>query len=75
MVIVMFKISDVTKHNLEYSLGIALDDFNKMSAEEERKWILEKRNRTIYCSRSILTNKKIRSNDDLNHISYNLYGI
>ena len=34
--IIMYKISDITKRNLERSLGISLNDFTKLSADEER---------------------------------------
>lgn len=82
----MYKISDITKRNLERSLGISLNDFTKLSADEERIWIEKKTGKKLQFSKRkkhgivgrgnpLLARRKIRTIKDLEYKSKNLYGI
>ena len=82
----MFRISNITKQNLEHSLGVALEDFSKMSADEERKWIERRTGKNWSFSKKrkhgimgrgnpLLSRRKIRSIDDLNYKSHIFFGI
>ena len=47
----MYNISSTTKKNLERSLGMSLEEFSKMTADEEKSWIGSKTNKKISYSK------------------------
>lgn len=82
----MYKISDKTKENLERSLGISLETLDKMTADEEREWIEKKAGKKLCFGKKrkngiagrgnpLLARRKIRTKEDLDIKSQNLYGI
>lgn len=82
----MYSISDVTKKNIERSLGISLEAFSAMTAEEEKRWITQKTNNKISYSKHrrhgiigrgnpLLARRKIRTIEDISRKSHDLFGI
>lgn len=82
----MYNISSTTKKNLERSLGMSLEEFSKMTADEEQSWIGSKTNKKISYSKQrhhgvigrgnpLLARRKIRTIDDLVRKSHELFGI
>ena len=82
----MYNISNTTKKNLERSIGMSLEEFSKMTADEERYWIGNKTNNKISYSKKrrhgvigrgnpLLARRKIRTIDDLVRKSRELFGI
>lgn len=82
----MYTLSNTTKTNLERSLGISLEALSKMSASEEREWVEEKigekpcfskkrKNGVIGRGNHLLARRKIRTIEDVNRKSQDLYGI
>ena len=82
----MYRLSEITQRNLEYSLGIKLEELGKMSTEEEREWIEEKAGKKICFSKKrkygvvgrgnpLLARRKIRTIDDVDRKSREFYGI
>lgn len=82
----MYRISNTTKINLEKALGISLTEFNAMSAEQERQWIEKKiggplvfgkkrRYGIVGRGNPLLARRKIRTLDDMERKSKDLFGI
>lgn len=82
----MYTLSNTTKANLERSLGIKLKDLAKMSADEERLWIenkigkkltygKKKKHGVIGRGNPLLSRRKIRTIEDLERKSKNIFGI
>ena len=82
----MYRISDVTKRDLENILGMKLEDYGKMSAAQQQEWIegktggklkFSKRKRRGILGRGnpLLARRKLRTMDDIEQKSKDLYGI
>lgn len=82
----MYRISNTTKKNLEQSLGISLDEFSAMTAEEEKQWINNKNGKKVVFSKRrrhgiigrgnpLLARRKVRTIDDISKKSQDLFGI
>lgn len=82
----MYVMSEITKKNVEKTIGMSIDDFSTLSADEEKEWI-EKRTRCpiIFSKRRrlwiigrgnpLLARKKIRTMSDLEKKSKKIFGI
>lgn len=86
MVIIMYVMSEKTKTNIEKSIGMSIDEFSKLSADEEKVWIEQKINKPIKFTKSkrswvigrgnpLIARRKIRSLSDLESKSRKLFGI
>lgn len=82
----MYKMSDLTKKNIERAVGLNIDQLKAMTPAEERKWIEKKTGRVLTFSNkrrhgiigrgnALLARKKIRRMVDLDEKSKHLFGI
>lgn len=82
---IMFVLSDITKRNLEKSLGVSLGQLGNMTADEAQKWIQKNKKKVLFSKSGkravtetgnpLLAHHKIRTLSDLDRKSKDLFGI
>lgn len=82
----MYRISDLTKQNIERAIGLDLASLKKMTALEEREWLEQKQaKKPVFSKRRkkgitgrgnpLISRRKFRTEEDLEVISKKIFGI
>lgn len=82
----MYTISEKTRANIERVVGVSVDKLSNMNAKEERSWIENKKMERLSFSKTrrygiigrgnpLIARRKIRTAEDLNQKSKQLFGI
>lgn len=82
----MFKMSDTAKLNNEHTIGLSLERVKRLSFEEEKEWIENRRKQVLGFSKKrkrgiagrgnpLLARRKIRTIEDLEQKSKKYFGV
>lgn len=82
----MYRMSEKTKKNIEKTLGMSIEEFSDLSADDEKKWIENKTGHALFFSKKkkawrvgrgnpLLARRKIRTASDLEARSRKIFGI